>query len=229
MYKYELHCHTSEISKCAKICASDMVDFYKSQNYTGLIITDHFLNGNTNVPSDEKWENRVKMFCEGYRKAKERGDQIGIDVFFGWEFTIPHGNDFLTYGLDEEWLLNHENCDLLHINDYYDLVHKDGGFIVHAHPFREAFYIDMIRLAPRKVDAVEVFNACRTDFENKMADIYAQSYCLPPSCGTDNHVGMRESLAAYEIDFRAENINQIIKTITDRTGKIEIITPNEGK
>ena len=54
------------------------------------------------------------------------------------------------------------------VNSYCDFVRAEGGFIVQAHPFRESNYIDMIRLLPRKVDAVEVNNACITDFENKL-------------------------------------------------------------
>ena len=56
MYKYELHCHTSESSRCGQTSASDMADFYKKAGYTGLVITDHFLNGNTTVPKDLPWE-----------------------------------------------------------------------------------------------------------------------------------------------------------------------------
>ena len=52
------------------------------------------------------------------------------------------------------------------------IVRENGGYIVHAHPFREkanAYSIDMIRLMPRDVDAVETYNAHSTDFQNSMA------------------------------------------------------------
>ena len=93
---------------------------------------------------------------------------------------------------------------------------------MHAHPFREAGYIEMIRLLPRNVDAVETLNAGRTDFENKMADQYADNYCLPKMCGSDNHTGMRDRLAVLELDFRAENSAEIIKAVIDGNAKISL-------
>lgn len=173
-----------------------------------------FFNGNTTVPQDIPWFQRVELFVQGYENAIKRGNEIGIDVFFGWEFSL-NGSDFLTYGLDKEWLLRHEDCHKLHINEYCDLVHADGGFIVHAHPFREAFYIDMIRLVPRKVDAVETLNACRTDFENKLADQYADNYSLPKMFATDNHIGHRERIASVEINEKATSVNHIISLILE--------------
>ena len=58
---------------------------------------------------------------------------------------------------------------------------------VQAHPFREAGYIDHIRLFPRSVHAVEVVNSNRPEPVNRMADIYAEHYDLLRICGSDNH------------------------------------------
>lgn len=226
MYKYEMHCHTSEGSRCAHISAAEMADFYKKSGYTGLTITDHFFNGNTTVPKELPWKERVELFEKGYINAFKRGKEIGLDVFFGWEVSAQ-GTDFLTYGLDAEWLYKHEDCDKMRISDYCDLVRADGGYIVQAHPFREAGYIEMIRLLPRKVDAVETINACRTDFENRMADQYADNYSLLKFCGTDNHVGARERLASLELDFRAENINDIMKAVMENRHRIKLYNMTE--
>ena len=46
MYKYEMHCHTAEGSKCGRATGAEMADFYKSMGYSGLVISDHFFNGN---------------------------------------------------------------------------------------------------------------------------------------------------------------------------------------
>jgi hypothetical protein len=59
--------------------------------------------------------------------------------------------------------------------------------VVHAHPFREDFYIPRIQLMPRQVDAVETVNANRKDFENERAAEYARNYGLPAIHGSDNH------------------------------------------
>lgn len=223
MYRYEMHCHTIETSKCAIVKAADLVDHYKHIGFDGVVITDHFLNGNTIVPRDLPWAERIEQYTLGYRNAKKRGDEIGLDVFFAWEFSAGGGSDFLTYGLDVDWLLAHENVDKMKINDYADLVHGDGGYLVHAHPFREAAYIDMIRLVPRKVDAVEIVNACRSEFENRMAAQYADNYNLHAFCGTDNHSGIRPSIAALEIPFRAKNTAEILEAVLREEQSIELL------
>ncbi len=211
-HKYETHSHTSEVSKCSRISAVKLVRFYKEIGYSGVCITDHFLNGNTTVPSDLSWSERVELFCKGYQYAYQEGRRIGIDVFFGWEYSYL-GTDLLTYGLDKEWLLNHPEVLSIDINQYCDLVHKYGGFIVHAHPFREDYYIDMIRLLPRKVDAVEIDNACRPDFENKLANQYADNYNLLKTAGSDNHSGRLNRFSGLQLSRPLDNVNDMVSSI----------------
>lgn len=199
MYKYETHVHTSETSACASANGAAQAMFYKSKGYTGIVVTDHFFNGNTSVPHELPWEEKVNRFCLGYEKAKEQGDKIGLDVFFGWEYSY-HGADLLTYGLDKQWLLKHPMVMDMDVNSYCDFVREQGGIIVHAHPFREADYIAMIRLFPRKCDACEIINSCRSDFENNMAKHYAESYGLRPFAGSDNHSAAQEKLNGVDFD-----------------------------
>ena len=184
-----------------------------------MIVTDHFLNGNTTAPPELPWSKRVDILCAGYEAAKRKGDEIGLDVFFGWEYAY-HGNDFLTYGLDKQWLLAHPEVMELHPNDYFELVHRDGGFISHAHPFREDWYIDMIRLMPRGCDAVEIINSWRTDFENDMAKHYADSYHLIYTAGSDNHAAKQTRLSGMELDERVTDIRRFIELV--KSGKCGI-------
>ena len=221
MFKYEMHCHTSQASRCGRASGAEMADFYKSMGYSGLVISDHFFNGNTAVPGNLPWEERVNLFCEGYESAKRRGDEIGLSVFFAWENSYG-GTDFLTYGLGREWLLAHKYCHLLPAKEYLELARSSGGYVVQAHPYREGDYIDMIRLMPRDVDAVETVNACRTDFENEMADYYADKYGLTKICGSDNHVGRLKRIAALELDFEAKSLEDIISAIKENKHKIEM-------
>ena len=83
--------------------------------------------------------------------------------------------------------MNHPEIEGMEKTEMLALMAKSGAFIVQAHPFREASYIDHIRLFPRSVHAVETYNACRTDFENGMAAHYAEQYGLIPFAGSDNH------------------------------------------
>ena len=199
MNKYETHCHTREASACGSASGEDQAIFYKSRGFKGIFITDHFLNGNTCAPAGISWSEKVDILCSGYENAKKCGDKIGLDVFFGWEYGY-RGADLLTYGLDKKWLLDNPEVMEWDVNTYCDAVHSAGGIIVHAHPFREAWYIDMIRLLPRKCDGVEVINSCRTDFENRMAGMYADSYGLRPTHGSDNHSGNQARLSGIITD-----------------------------
>ena len=119
-YLYETHMHTTESSFCSITKAKEYVRIYKERGYTGIIITDHLRTSNFEKSSFKyfkpliDWEEKVDFFMEGYRNAEEEGDKIGLDVFLGWEF-YAEGSEFLTYGLDEEFLLKHEDLDKLSI------------------------------------------------------------------------------------------------------------------
>ena len=42
MFKTETHLHVSEVSRCARLTAAEMVEQYRAKGYTTLIVTDHF-------------------------------------------------------------------------------------------------------------------------------------------------------------------------------------------
>lgn len=220
LFKYETHLHTSEGSKCSRVTGAEQAEFYASLGYTGIIVTDHFFNGNCAVPKDLPWEEKVDLFCAGYRNALETGTKFGLDVFFGWEYSFK-GTDFLTYGLAPEWLKQSPHVMDMTFKEYSEYVHASGGIIIQAHPFREASYISMIRLAPRDVDGVEIVNAARTDFENLMAKNYAKNYNLLSFAGSDNHsAAMQKKLAGIVTKSKAETIEDFVDIIRANDYKI---------
>ena len=103
-YLYETHLHTKEGSSCGISSVRDYIKIYLDLGYSGIIITDHFYNGNSTVNRNLKWNEWVHNFIKGYEIAKEEGIRRGLDVFFGWEETFEE-DDYLVYGLDKEWLL----------------------------------------------------------------------------------------------------------------------------
>lgn len=185
-FMFDAHVHTSEGSACARTTGAEIAEAYKKKGYSGIIITDHFFNGNTAVPSDLPWAERVERFCRGYENAKRRGDEIGLTVLFGWEYAYA-GSDFLTYGPDKQWLLDNPHIMEMPIWEYANYVRQCGGFIVHAHPFRLWAYIKKITLIPNDVDAVEIINMSNSREENERAAWYAESYNLPVTAGSDAH------------------------------------------
>lgn len=195
VFLYETHMHTSESSACAHNTGAEMARAYKEAGYTGIIVTDHFFYGNTAVNRRLPWSEWVEQFCLGYEHAREEGEKIGLQVFFGWEAGY-HGTEFLIYGLDKEWLLAHPEIKEASVEEQYTLVHEGGGIVSHAHPYREEDYIPEIRLYPEYVDAVEgvnamhssdVSNAHKNPLFNERALAYGREHNLPFTAGSDQH------------------------------------------
>lgn len=235
LYKYETHMHTSQGSMCSSSPGAAMVDRLYQLGYTGCFVTDHFFGGNTAVDRFLPWEAKVRLFCQGYEDAKRRGDELGFQVFFGLEYGW-HGTEFLTYGIDMEFLLAHPELDFMPIDEFSDIVRKNGGFTVHAHPFREASYIRMIRLYPHAVDGVEVYNCGNYDENfNDRARAYAESYGLPMTGGSDAHhawchpgggIALDEKLSGpldYLERLRSGRITEILK----RDGSLSLPAPED--
>lgn len=187
LYKYETHLHTSQGSLCGSSSGAEQVRFLKEIGYSGCFVTDHFFGGNTAVDRRLPRDVKIHLFCQGYEDALEEGKKLGFSVFFGLEYGW-RATELLTYGIDKQFLLDHPEIDRMEPVQYISLVHSCGGFVVHPHPFREAGYIDTIRLYPRLVDGVEVINASHRDESfNLRARQYAESYSLPMTGGSDTH------------------------------------------
>jgi hypothetical protein len=184
---YETHLHTCRGSSCGISEGHEYIEKYLDRGYTGIIVTDHFFNGNTPINRNLPWKEWVKRFCRGYEDAREEGEKRGLDVFFGWEETF-NGDDYLIYGLDKEWLLEHPEAARWTRQEQYETVRRYGGCVVHAHPFRQHYYINRIYLAPAWIDAVEAANGGNHEQSyDALAMRYAERLGLPVSAGSDIH------------------------------------------
>ncbi len=220
MYKYETHMHTYPVSACARVGVRETLEFYKSKGYDGVFITNHFLDGNINIDASESYENKIEFFFSDYEQGLEIGKEIGIKVFCGIEMS-HRGTDFLVYGLDKEWFLQNPQIMDMKIKDKLQFVLDNGGYVIHAHPYREARYIDHIRIYPRLINAVEGINACRTELENKMAISYAENYDFPITAGSDNHsAGKQGLLAGVMTEEPIESELDYIERVKNRQLKI---------
>ena len=220
MFKYETHCHTSPVSACGRVSVEEMLDFYKSEGYDGVFITNHFLDGNIGIDWHKSVEEKLKFYFSDYEKGVEYGKKIGIKVFLGIEMSYG-GTDFLVFGLDKDWWFDHMEVLEERKSRQLPYLMEAGALVVQAHPFREANYIDHIRLFPRGVEGVEVMNADRTDFENKMANIYAEEYGFVKTAGSDNHWGRdAKRLAGLECEESVESVEDFIRFV--REGKMKI-------
>ncbi|MDR0378087.1 MAG: PHP domain-containing protein [Spirochaetaceae bacterium] len=228
-YLYETHLHTAQGSACANSRGRDYIRHYKDKGYTGVIVTDHFFNSNTAIDLDMPWKRWVEEYCRGYEEARQEGERIGVDVFFGWEESFD-GDDYLVYGLGKEWLLEHPEAARWTVPQQYRAVHKYGGCVVHAHPFRYRGYIPRIYLSPRWVDAVEAANSANDPSSDALAMCYAKSQGLPVTAGSDIHgVNQLKTGPVFGVclDKKMETIQDYVRAI--RTGAIAGLLIPEGR
>ncbi len=215
-YLYETHLHTREGSRCARADVAEQVKHYHELGYAGITVTDHFFsNGSCPIPPDLPWEERVRLYYRPYERACEEAKAYGLQVFFGIEHSY-HGNDFLVYGLTQEWMIAHPNFHTLPPIDFLRLVRAAGAVVIHAHPYRRAGYIDMIRLLPDEVDGIEIFNACRPDLDNELARVYAEAYGLAPCGGSDNHTARLPRYGGIRSPRRLEDAADMARAIVAR-------------
>ena len=190
MFIYETHCHTALSSKCGAGSAEEVAEMYAANGYSGIFVTDHFLNGNTTVNEAlpyGSYEEKVELYCESYRKVKEAAKRAGkgLQVFFGLEYSY-RGTDLLLYGWEEETLKRFPEILSLKTSEFIPFARERGAFIVQAHPFRERDYIDHIRLFTG-AEGAEIFNATEDDRSNNMAQTYAAAYNKARTAGSDMH------------------------------------------
>jgi hypothetical protein len=108
-------------------------------------------------------------------------------VFFGWEETFD-GDDYLVYGLDRDWLLEHPEARSWSRKKQFETVRATGGAVVQAHPFRQHSYLSRVILSPFLVDAVEAANAGNHEQAyDALAMDYAGKIGLPVTAGSDIH------------------------------------------
>ncbi|MEI6131859.1 MAG: PHP domain-containing protein [Bacillota bacterium] len=197
MYKYNIHTHTSEVSPCGMMTAEETVLEHIKTGFQGIIITDHFWPGYVNPRRGMSWQETCDFFKQGYLAAKEAGDKHGLDVFYGMELRFEeNSNDYLVFGLPDEFVLAHENMTDMSLADFRKLTKADsadanqatsGGLdvlIIQAHPFRDW----MTRMPPELLDGVEVFNAnSRHDNRNASSYAFACEHDLIGTSGSDYH------------------------------------------
>ena len=190
LYKYDMHVHDKLCSACGRSLPEEMVDAYAKAGYSGICFTNHFFLGNTAVDRTLPWEEFVTAYWNTYLRAKAHAAEHHPDftVLFGLEHAYGGGKEVLTYGIDLDFLLAHPNLHEYSIKEYCAAVHEAGGYISHAHPFRDRPYIDMnYPLDPSDWDAVEIYNHYNKPGEDDKAEALAAEYGLQRTSGSDEH------------------------------------------
>lgn len=217
-YIYETHLHTCEASACGVAHGEDYIDYMTDLGYSGIIVTDHFFNGNSCVPSFLPWEEKVKRYQAGYLAAKKAVEGKSLSVFFGIEYNFK-GDEYLIYGVDEKWLLDNPDIMTKERTEVYKLVKAYGGLMLQAHPFRERDYLSAIHLTPSACDGIEVYNACNHPYENALAREYAEKEGMTVlSGGSDIHHLSDEIKGGVAFDRKLDSIDDFVKAMLNNEG-----------
>lgn len=185
---FELHIHTSEVSSCADADAATSVRRCVALGYAGMVVTDHISfdraerKGIAHLP----WKEQCAFWFRGYHAAKAAAP-AGFVVLPGGEFSFPGCvNDYLVYGMEEDFLLRHKALKQCSFLQFCEIVQEAGLLLAQAHPFRFGTEV----LHPDFLEAIEVYNGnSHHESNNAIAEAWARRWSLLPLSGSDWHGG----------------------------------------
>ena len=219
-YKYELHCHTGEVSRCASCPAARMVEIYKEKGYSGMVVTDHyspqtFLDRHLFAPQKE-----VDFYISGYEKALEAaGDDF--TVLFGMELRFyGNGNDYLVYGLTPDFLRKYGNLMTYYPRRFHELCKENNMIFLQAHPFRPYVF----RTNPKYLDGCEIYNAKGkdTDINDKAAEWAEKNGMKIRVGGSDlHHESKADNLSGIITNEKITSNDDLLRIL--RSGEFRII------
>lgn len=183
-YKYELHCHTGCVSRCGRVDPQEIARLYIERGYSGIVITDHY----SPMTFEPNWcpQKQIDFYLDGYRRVKEAAQTIDktFTVLLGMELRhYGTANDYLVYGVDEEFLYTAGNLMKIWEKKAYELCSKSGYLVFQAHPFRPAIR----RCNPDCIDGIEVYNGKTDKNANDKAKKWAQETGKLVCSGSDFH------------------------------------------
>ncbi len=141
-YRIELHAHTSPVSGCSSVSPERMAEVHKELGIDAVVITNHFYNSQN-----------MDEYMDSFYRCKKRGDELGVTVILGMEYN-GSGNDYLVYGIDEEFVRAAHKYASGDYNEFYDNMKNDKNIMLHAHPFRGPWR----DLGDDRLDGIEIFN-----------------------------------------------------------------------
>lgn len=214
----DMHVHTSEVSPCAKVQATQVVTEYVNSGYDAIVITDHF---NDYVVESFKGDSkqRVDRFLEGYEKAYAEGLKQGLKVFLGIECCLTSGlEDYLLYGVDRSFLYDNPKLYNCTQKQLYTLCKDNGILLYQAHPFRS--YCKPQN--PVYLDGVEIFNGNpRHDSKNELTKAFAQKHPhLKWVSGSDFHQVGDSGIGGIKVNANISNEKELVQVLNNKVLEI---------
>ncbi len=208
-YKTELHAHTREVSPCANLSAAEVAERYIAHGYTTIVVTNHYCHYVID-PLEGSWEDKARYYLAPYRAMKDyAGDRL--NVILGCELRFRENfNDYLIFGIDEEFLITHPNLHDMTLKDFSALARENGLLVIQAHPFRNGMTV----VNPAYLDGMEAFNGhVGHDSRNPIADAWAKKHGLIRTSGTDFHHPHQSGVAGILTDAPIENSAQLCEIL----------------
>lgn len=184
MFKTELHCHSCQISQCARVSNSDIIEKFTQSGYSTVVLTNHFSRYTMEAVKATDWNDWVDKYVSAYESLK--ADAAGkLNILFGIELHFDeNSNDYLVFGVTEKMLKENVNLFASNPEAFHKITLENGCLFIQAHPFRNGMTV----VRPEHLDGVEVFNGhFGHDSRNEIAEMWAEKFDLIKTAGTDFH------------------------------------------
>lgn len=219
--KIEMHTHTSEASPCANVPAAQIPALYRQAGYDAIVITDHFCKWAQERSGSETAKVYAEYFLNGYRTAKAAGDRIGFPVLLGAEANLPGSpNDYLLYGITEEFILQHPSLYEMTLPELYTLCREHDILLLQAHPYRTY----CTPADPAYLDGAESYNGNpRHNNQNELAEKWTQKHHMIQSSGSDFHELEDVAKGGIETNIPVTDTHTLYQVL--RSGDYKLLTP----
>ena len=218
MFKTETHLHVSEVSRCARLTAAEMVEQYRAKGYTTLIVTDHFSKNTIEHWGSPDLISHLGIQFRGYEAAKAAAVGTGMHIQCGTEISLnTTPNHYLLYGFTLEFLARPDLLDLT-VEELYAYAKAHGVYMVQAHPYRD----EKCHPTFDFVDAVEGYNSNpRHENYTQRTVALAKKYGKPVTSGSDAHLPEDVAGGGILTSTAIQTVEEYIRAL--QTGNFEPI------
>lgn len=218
MFKTELHCHSKDISACARVSTEDIIKKYTEAGYTSLVLANHFNTYTYNSTNSESWEDWVEKYMAAYEKLKNDAEGK-LNILLGMELRFNENyNDYLVFGVSREFMLKYPDMLDMKPRDFHKIAQENGCLFVQAHPFRNGMTVT----PPDCLDGVEVFNGHKGhDSRNDIANMWADKFGLIKTSGTDFHYNDVPANAGIYTECEITSMAQLVEIL--KSGEYSLI------
>lgn len=184
----DLHVHEKTFSKDSFLALEEVVDLARKKGLDAVCITDH-----------------DSMGLREY--ARKYSQKTGFPVFVGIEYYSLQG-DILAFGIEDY------PKERLDAQTFIDHVHRQGGIVISAHPFRHnrrGLEEELDRV--KGMDAIEVLNGSTLPDAAMRAVEYARKYSFAVTGGSDCHYPDKVGVCATYFPYPVCTVEELSEAI----------------